>query len=157
MWLFLFILKRNSILTYWQFFSIEVHSDPLGGSSNVVSPSGHQSHGVSVQDAHFKLGQIWPEGNTSVFLPVKRFDASIPCSAHVVIPSLWKNRKNRMDCKITSSPYKLQQLQKKADMVPSPSYLLEGFLWILTGGLHGELFAKDVAKFSTISIASTLR
>ncbi len=76
--------------TYRQPLAIEEHTDTLGGSCNVVGPPGHQSHCVFVQDAHFKLGQIWPEGDASVFLAIKGSDVSIPCPAHVVIPSLWE-------------------------------------------------------------------
>lgn len=78
------------MVTYWQFLAIEEHTDTLTGSSNVVGPPGHESHRVFVQDAHFKLGQIWLEGDASVLLSTKGFDARIPCPAHVVIPSLWK-------------------------------------------------------------------
>lgn len=78
------------MVTYWQPLAIEEHTEALGGASNVVSPPGHKSHCVFVQNAHFKLSQIWPEGDASVFLSIKGLDASIPCSAHVVIPSLWK-------------------------------------------------------------------
>lgn len=76
------------MLTYWQLLAVKEHADTLAGSGNVVGPPGHQSHCVFVQDAHFKLGQIWLEGDASEFLSVKRFDVSVPSSAHVVIPSL---------------------------------------------------------------------
>jgi hypothetical protein len=33
--------------------------------------------------------------------------------------------------------------------------LLEGFLGLLAGRLHGELVAEDVAKLGTIAVAST--
>lgn len=75
-------------MTYWQLFAIEEHTETLTSSSNVIGPLGHQSYRVFVQDAHFKLGQIGPEGDASVFISIKGFDASIPCPAHVVIPSL---------------------------------------------------------------------
>lgn len=77
-------------VTYWQPLAIEEHSDTFSGSSDVIGPPGHQSHCVSVQDAHLKLGQIWSEGDASVFLSIKGFDVSLPRSAHVLIPSLQK-------------------------------------------------------------------
>lgn len=76
--------------TYGQPLAIEEHPDTLSGSSNVIGPPGHQSHRVFVQDAHLKLGQIWSEGDASEFLSIEGFDISISCSAHVIIPSLWK-------------------------------------------------------------------
>lgn len=85
------------MVTYWQFLAIEEHTDTLRRSSNVIGPPGHESHCVFVQDAHFKLGQIWPERDASVFLSIKGFDVSIPCPAHVIIPSLWKTWTNWND------------------------------------------------------------
>lgn len=76
------------MVTYWQPLSIEEYTDALRGSGNVVRPPGHQSHRVFIQDAHFKLGQIGPEGDASELLSIKGFDASVPCLAHVVVPSL---------------------------------------------------------------------
>lgn len=93
------------MVTYWQLLAVEEHTDTLGGSSNVVGSPGHQSHCVFVQDAHLKLGQIRPEGDASELLAIKGFDASIPCPAHVVIPSLWKTWTYG---KITFFPYRLR-------------------------------------------------
>lgn len=76
------------MMTYWQPLAVEEHTDTFGRPSDVIGPPGHQRHCIFVQGAHFKLGQIWPEGDASVFLSVKRSDVSIPCPAHVVIPSL---------------------------------------------------------------------
>lgn len=44
---------------------------------------------------------------------------------------------------------------KRENVVLRSSYLLEGLLGLFAGSLYSELCAKDVAKLSTISIAST--
>lgn len=139
--------KWNS--TYWQPLSIEKYTDALRGSGNVVGPPGHQSHSVFIQDAHFKLGQIRPEGDASELLSIKRFDASVPCLAHVVVPSLRKTK-----CLIPFSLHHLYDYMR-ANMNQTPSCLLEGLPWLFTGSLYSELCAKDVAKLCTIAIAST--
>jgi len=91
------------MVTYWQPFAIEEHADALGASSDVVRPPGHQSHCVFVQGGHFKLGEVRHEGDASVFLSIKRFDAGIPRPAHVVVPSLtWRY------WDITYFPFKFQ-------------------------------------------------
>lgn len=77
-----------NVITYWELLSIEIHSKAFCGSSYIVGPPGHQSHSVFIQDGHFELGQIRPEGDAGVFLPIKRFDVSFPCLAHVVKPRL---------------------------------------------------------------------
>lgn len=59
------------MLTYWQLCTIEEHADTLAGASDIIGPPRHQSHYVFVQDAHFKLGQIWAESDASEFLAVK--------------------------------------------------------------------------------------
>lgn len=79
---------QNHAITYWQPLAIEENTNAFGGPSYIIGPSSHQSHRVFIQDAHFKLGQIWSEGDASVFLSIKRPDASIPCSSHIVIPGL---------------------------------------------------------------------
>lgn len=79
--------------TYWEFLSIEKHFNAFRGSSYIVGPPCHQSHSVFIQDGHFELGQIWPEGDACVLIPIKRFDARFPCLAHVVKPRLQHRKK----------------------------------------------------------------
>lgn len=81
--------------TYWKLLSIEKHSNAFSGSSYIVGSPCHQSNSVFIQDGHFELGQIWPEGDARVLFPVKRFDASFPCLAHVVKPSLQHRKRER--------------------------------------------------------------
>lgn len=59
------------MLTYWKPCTIEEHTNTLAGASDVICPPSHQSHYIFVQGAHFKLEQIWAEGNASEFLLVK--------------------------------------------------------------------------------------
>lgn len=76
------------MLTYGQPLPIQENFDILCGSSNIIGPSGHQSHDVLVESRHFEFGQIRLESDTRVIFSIKMLQLHLTGLPHVVCPGL---------------------------------------------------------------------